>query len=334
MCIWTGYGLFQIIGPRHLRLDIPLGLFVFCLGGVLTLGWLAFVAAELGVFSAMSIALIGTLLGASGWLISRRRGSRIVLNWKESGRGEIIFLIALIALMGVLYLRPHEFIFGGADAGVYVNLGARISRSGSWLISNPDFSAVAPGDYPMLFREQPPSLIPRYYHLPGFYVTDGDAGNIIPQFYPLHPVWLALAYEWGGLWASLFMTPLWGMLGVLALYFAVRESFDRRLAVLAAGLLALAPTQIWFARYPTSETLTQFLLFAGLCAFARHVRHDENAWAVLAGLALGQVMLVRADTYFLLVVLPVYAAYLRWRRRLDRLICTTFTSPADRFRQR
>lgn len=318
LCIWAGYGLFQLLGPRGFRSDVPSGLFLFGLSGVLVLGWVALVAVEFGFFSAGAIVLVGTLLGGAGWLVARRRNTRVALIWAGSWRGEIIFLLALIAVMGVLYLRPHEFIFGGADAGVYVNLGANIVRTGRWLISNPTLSAVPPSDYPMLFREHPPYLIPRYYHLPGFYVPDSGAGTIIPQFYPLHPVWLALAHGLGGVWANLFMTPLWGILGVLALYFAVREAFDYRLAVIAAALLAVTPTQIWFSRYPTAEVLTQFLLFSGLYAFARHVRYGENWSAVLAGLALGQVMLVRIDMYFLLGVLPIYTAYLRLRRRLDR----------------
>jgi 4-amino-4-deoxy-L-arabinose transferase-like glycosyltransferase len=318
LCLWTGYGLLQLIGPKTLRLDVPGGLFLFGLAGVLTLGWIAFVAAELGFFSAVAIAVLGVLLGLSGWLVGRRRGPRVSLDRTGSRRAENILLIGLIALMGVLYLRPHEFIFGGADAGVYVNLGAQISRSGRWLISNPDLAAIPPADYPMLFREQPPDQVPRYYHLPGFYIADGNAGTIIPQFYPLHPIWLAIAHGLGGVWANLYMTPLWGILGVLALYIAVREAFDHRLAAIAAGLLAITPTQIWFSRYPTAETLTQFMLFSGLYAFARHARRGENWSAALAGLALGQVMLVRIDTYFLLGILVVYAAYLRLRRRLDR----------------
>ncbi len=318
LCMWTGYGVFQLVGPGHFRDDIPASLFLFELSGVIVLGWMALVAAELGVFSAGAVALLGVLLGGVGWLVGQRRGAGVVFTWTASRRGEIVFLLLLIVLMGVPYLRPHEFIFGGADAGVYVNLGANIARTGRWLISNPDLAAVLPSDYPMLFREQPEDFAPRYYHLPGFYVSDHGAGTIIPQFYPLHPVWLALAHGLGGVRANLFVTPLWGMLGVLALYVALREALGRRVAAVGAFVLALAPTQIWFSRYPTAEALTQFLLFGGLYAFARYARRGERWAAILAGLALGQVMLARIDHYFLLGALPVYAAYLILQRRFDR----------------
>jgi 4-amino-4-deoxy-L-arabinose transferase-like glycosyltransferase len=318
LTVWAGYGLFQLVGPKTLRSDVPTGIFVLGLGGTLTLGWIALVTAELGVFSAYAIAAAGVLLGGAGWLVARRHGTRIMLSRSNTQRGEIIFLSTLIVIMGMLYFRPHQFILGGADAGVYINLGANLSRTGSWLIHNSDLSEIPRNDYAMLFREHPSHLIPRYIHLPGFYVSDSGANTILPQFYPLHPIWLAVAHGLGGLWANLFMTPLWGLLGVLALYFAVREAFDRRLAAVAATILAVTPTQIWFSRYPTAEVLTQFLLFGGFYAFARHVRRGDTWSAVLAGMALGQVMLVRPDMYFLLGIPPVYAAYLHLKHRFDR----------------
>lgn len=312
---WTGYGLLQLIGPRGFRSDLPAGIFSLGLCGMLSLGWIALTIAELGVFSVYAVTALGILLGTIGWLVAHRQETHITLRWSRTQLAEIIFLTALIALTGVLYFRPHQFILGGADAGVYVNLGANLSRTGSWLIHNSDLSEIPQNDYTMLFREHPPYLIPRYIHLPGFYSSDNNAGKILPQFYPLHATWLAIAHGLGGLRANLSITPLWGLLGVLALYFAVREAFDRRLAAVATTILAVTPTQIWFARYPTAEVLTQFLLYSGFYAFARHIRRGETWSAVLAGLALGQVMLTRPDMYFLLGIPPVYAAYLHLKHR-------------------
>ncbi|MBI5567274.1 MAG: glycosyltransferase family 39 protein [Chloroflexi bacterium] len=317
LCLWTGFGLLHLLPIKRTTLDAATAIFVSLVFGVLLLGWVATAATELGVFRAEAIVVLGLLVGAAGAWRAKRRGLTVQLE--RTPRLESAFLIALIGLMVALYFRSHEFIFGGADAGVYINLGATISRSGGLILNNPDLAALPPDDIEQLFRPQPPNQLPRYYHLPGFYIADDNAGQITPQFYPLHPVWLAVAYGLRGLAGSLNLTPLWGLLGVLAVYFAVREAFGRvRLAALAAGLLAITSTQIWFARYPTAETLTQFLLFAALYGLARHARTREGWAAVLAGMALGQVMLVRIDMYFLLAVPLIYAAYLRLRRQLDR----------------
>jgi len=317
LCAWTGLGLLHLLPIKRTTLDAATVIFLSLVSGVLLLGWVALVATELGIFRAEAILALGVLVGAAGAWRAWRRGLKVQVT--RTPQLESVFLIALIGLMIALYFHPHEFIFGGADAGVYVSLGASINRSGGLIVKNPDLTALPPGDVDMLFRPQPPNQLPHYYQLPGFYAGDDNAGLIIPQFYPLHPVWLAIAYSLRGLAGSLNLTPLWGLLGVLAVYFAVREAFGRaRLAALAAGLLAITSTQIWFARYPTAETLTQFLLFAGLYGLARYARTRESWAAVLAGVALGQVMLVRIDTYFLLAVPVIYAAYLRLRRQLDR----------------
>ncbi len=318
VCGWAGYGIFRLIGPGHIQGKEPERMFACLATGVLLIGWLALLMAELGLFSAVATLSIGVLVGTAGLFVGWQRKARVEGENAVFQRWEWGFLALLLILTGILYFRPHEFIFGGADAGVYVNLGANIARTGKWLLHLPDLAAIPQDAYPMFFREHPPYLVPRYNYLPGFYVPDSGAQTIIPQFFPLHPVWLAIANGIGGVWANLYMTPIWGILGVLAFYFAVREAFEPRLAAVAAALLALTPTQVWFARYPTSEVLTQFLLFCGLWAFARYARWGERWTAVLAGIALGEVMLARIDTYFLLGILPLYAAYLRLRRQLDR----------------
>jgi 4-amino-4-deoxy-L-arabinose transferase-like glycosyltransferase len=317
LCLWTGFGLLHLLPIKRTSLDVAAALFVSLVSGVLLLGWVATVATELHVFRAEWIVMLGVIIGATGAWQAKRRGLNV--QFERIPRLEAAFLIALIGLMITLYFRPHEFIFGGADAGVYVNLGATISRSGGLILENPDLTALPPEDIDMLFRPQPSNQLPNYYHMPGFYVGDNNAGQITPQFYPLHPVWLAVAHGLRGLGGSLYLTPLWGLLGVLAVYFAAREAFGRvRLAALTAGLLAITATQIWFARYPTAEALTQFLLFAGLYGLARYARTHEGWAALLAGVALGEVMLVRIDMYFLLAVPILLAAYLRLHRQLDR----------------
>jgi hypothetical protein len=239
-----------------------------------------------------------------------------------------VLLIWLLAA-GWLFFRPHEFIIGGADAGVYVNLSASIAENGRILIQDPILADLEPTLYPALLRHLPPtenaSVIAPYYALPGFYITDASAGEITPQFFHLHPVWQAVAYSLGGVRAALLMTGLWAMGGALALYLIVRQLVSWEAAVLALAALSLNALQVWFARYPTTEMLTQFLLWAGLWAlilWLQAIKEEKSGnerlialLGLLSGLALGQLFLVRIDMYFLLIVPGVIWLWLRQNGR-------------------
>ncbi len=285
---------------------------------VWTGGW-GVVLAHLGWFSLTGLWLISLGYGIAVGVWLRAAGRPLSVPLRVDWRSGVPVLFILV-LGSVFFFRPHEFIFGGADAGVYVNLGANIARTGAWRIRDPVIAQLPSELYPGVFREHPPSMIPQYVPLPGTYLTDGSTGEVTPQFYPLHPVWLAIFYAIGGLRLSLFATPLWGLLACVMVYFAGKASFGFRVGLLSATLLILTATQIWFSRYPTAEVLTQLLLFGGLYAFARHLDQSQRSswWGVLAGLALGQALLVRLDLYFLLAVPLGYGVYLRLERRFDR----------------
>jgi hypothetical protein len=275
-------------------------------------GGLGVVLAQLGQFSLARLWLVSLSyeLILVLWIWRSGMPWRLVVS---GDRRERVALLTLVVIAGALFFHPHEFIWGGADAGVYVNLGANIARTGAWRIYEPLIAEMDPALYPAMFREQPAPLIPQYVPLPGTYLTNSGAGEVTPQFYPLHPVWLAILYAVGGLRFSLYATPFWGLLGCVMVYLSGRIVFSRRVGMLSALFLALTATQIWFSRYPTSEVLTQMLLFGGICSFTLYLRENESSgWqGFLAGLAFGQALLSRIDLYVLAVLPVVFALYCR-----------------------
>jgi 4-amino-4-deoxy-L-arabinose transferase-like glycosyltransferase len=127
---------------------------------------------------------------------------------------------------------------------------------------------------------------------------------------------------------GLLATPLWGLVGIAAVYFLTRSLFDRRAALLAAVLLGMVILQNWFARYPTAEVLTQAYLYAGLYALSRVLRQHEaqRSWGFLAGLWMGLIFLTRIDMILVLVLLPIpliaLAAMRRWTAGLTSFVLT------------
>ena len=226
-----------------------------------------------------------------------------------------MLLLVWLCVAGVLYLRPHQFITGAADAGVYVNLGANIADSGGILIHDPVLAGIDRSLDTVLLREQPDKKPVPYYIYPGFYVPGDPPGLIIPQFYPLHPTWLAVFQSLGGLTGNLLATPWWALLASLAVYLAAREMFGRRAAGLALAGLTVTALQVWFARYPTAEMLTQYLVWMGIFALAAWLsgRQPARLWALVAGASLGEVLLTCLDAYFLVAIPIVLGLWLHWR---------------------
>ncbi len=222
---------------------------------------------------------------------------------------KVVLLLWFVAALW-LFFRPHQFIHGGADAGVYVNLAAQIDRIGSIVFQDETFAQLDPA-VQAIFARPISNPIASSYLLPAFYLTDVANGQVEPQFYPFHPVWQAIAYGLGGLTAALLLNGLWTLLSCLAIYLFVRELVGWETAVLALVALSLSAMQVWFARYPTTEMQTQFFLWVGFWATAVWLkkRQPTSLWAFVAGSSLGVIFLVRIDVIFML---PILLAFITW----------------------
>jgi 4-amino-4-deoxy-L-arabinose transferase-like glycosyltransferase len=214
-----------------------------------------------------------------------------------------------------LMLRPHQFITGAADAGVYVNLGANIAKTGSIVIHD-DVLADMDITLQQAFLRPIDNPIANSYVFPAFFVMNGGTGVIMPQFYPLHPVWQAVVYDFGGVSAELLLPGLWGVLGALVIYLTTRQITDWRIAALALVGLSLNELQVWFSRYPTSETLTQYFFWVSIWGTVVWLgnRKPPQLWALLAGVSLGMTFLTRIDMLFLLPLLLLIIVW-QWRRQ-------------------
>ncbi len=298
--------------------------FVALILGLAVALWLGLILASLGWFSIERLIAAQVAVSLLAGLAARRRGPA---NLARPHRAEAALLV-LLAGCAVVYFRPHEQVLGAADAGVYVSMGAHIARTGSLLVHDEEIARLDPQVYAALFREQPPDSGARFYQFPGFYLSDSQPGLIIPQFFALQAVSIAIPTAIGGVRAGLYTTPVWGVLGVASVYFFTRGLFGRRAALLGAAALAITATQIWFARYSTAEVLTQALLFAGLYALTRALsRQTQTAgWGVAAGLWMGLVFLARIDMVLVSVALVAalvgLAAARQWHSGLTAFVLT------------
>lgn len=307
--------------PHGRRWDFSLGFAALVLGIVL-IGWVALALAEAGAFSVavllMAVAAVSGLLFLWRWRATGHEPTEGFLAPQDRlARWEWVMLAVWLAAAMWLFFRPHEYVFGGADAGVYISLGAEIAHNGGFRVTDEILAGLSPELRAAVLRPLPNTPFADSYYLPGFYVTNEAAGQLTPQFYPLHPVLQAVVYGVAGggaagVRAELFLTGLWIILGTLAVYLTARDIGGPVAGALALAGLTLSALQVWFGRYPTSEALTQLLLWTGIWSAGRWLeeRRPAGLWAFLAGCAFGSVFLVRIDS---LVLLPIFAVVLAWR---------------------
>ena len=273
-----GDGLFELFSLRA-----AVSVAVAC--PVLTLlalaGWFTVpvIAVSLGACAVGAFAL-GR--GRSGWVRATR--------WDAGGLALVLGSLALYAW------RPAEYVLNNRDPGVYTLFADRLARTGALLHHDRLVGAVA-SFHPLLEGKK----------YPGFYVYGQDF--VVPQFFPGPFALLGFGNLVGGVWGSLLVVPIMGALSVGVAFVLGSEIFGRWAGRLGAALLATSYAQVWWARHPASEVMTQFLVLIGLWLAVRFVRNGERFSGVLAGLLLGVIMLVRVDAFLAAAALPVLFAY-------------------------
>ncbi len=196
--------------------------------------------------------------------------------------------LVLVGLALFFNVPPAEWIAGGRDPGVYMNEGIQISQRGSLVVTDPTVTAVPTRFQSLFFPPMPPHEwgYERRRFL-SFYILDSAAGTVVGQFPHLFPTWIAIGYDLNGITGARYVSGLWSLLGVLAVYFAGAWLMGRAAGFAGALLLTVHVSQVWFASQPSAELTLQTLIFAGLLAHARAHVDEDRFFAPLAGTILG-----------------------------------------------
>lgn len=308
------------------RLRVPWdeALFLAVAASVAAASWVGLALAEAGRFSlpgAGAILGLGSLLAAG---LGRRR-----LTWPLPPIGRLTqtlpaFSVLILAL--ALQARPSEHIVGGRDPGVYVATMALIGRTGGISHTDPAVLAIPREDVTLFFRnpQNPDFSWGRFSGIP---LERPETGRVFPEFFHLFPAFGAYLFQALGVKGALATSSLFGVLGTLSVFFAFRRIFGPAPALLGSLLLAGNVVQVWFARYPISEPLSQFLMFLGILAFSHWEERGSPAFGVLAGVALGLSLLVRIDSVLIIVSIGLYLLVRRAHRDLPLRVAAPLLVP-------
>ncbi|MGA9350330.1 MAG: glycosyltransferase family 39 protein, partial [Anaerolineae bacterium] len=294
--------------------------FLSLLISVLIAGLIGLVLAQAGIFSLVGLLLALAAYSVFCLALIAAKGARLAFSLTSIrlGREEAI-IIFLLCLSLLLYAKPAEYIIGWLDAGWYVNTGIHIAKTGSLTGESQVFASLPPSAKPLFYSSFAslkgmfpyfPDVASRGIYLWAFAVADPARGEVTAYHPPLFSIWIAIFYALGGVRFCLYATPFFGALGVLSLYFAGKAMFGREVGLLAAALLAISFTQIYFSRVPYSEVLTQCLLFSGIYTLTTYTLERKPLYAAIAALSFGQAILSRIDS--LIVVLPLVMFFGCW----------------------
>jgi len=281
--------------------------------------------AALALIALLASALVARLGGwfhpALPWLVvglllawmAVRRTPPAAVRPPPATPWKIIAPLAL-ALGGFYGVTPAENLAGNWDPGVYVAQGVAATRSNDWTL--PDSAAN------LVDKDTRRILYPRDRNqrvkMPGFYAPRDRPDQLIPQFSPLYPTALSLAFSIGGLPLALRVDALC-ILAALLLMADLAGRWNRRpaAALICLIIAGLHPATIWFARFHTCESLA-LLLFVllghALCLLFE--QPDKRN----AGIAAGCLMLLPWTTTtaipvaaLALLILPVRHIPIRYR---------------------
>lgn len=313
--IATGWPLVVRLGGTTHPLDT---LYQAALVGMLFHGGCAVLLASMGVFSlGLHLGCTSVFVVVNGWLVRRLGAVLFPIGAALSPvRWELVTMGLILSITVVLNGTPSEVIFGGRDAGIYANTGFAIARTGA-IVQHDAIVAdlatrrssdadAAQGWSNLLGVQSGDRFMATRMRLAGLFISESDAmsGTYTPQFLHLFPSWIGLFSAAFGVRMGLLATGLAGLMGVWGVGMAGRALFGPAVGIIAMLLLALNGVQVWFSRYPMSETTAQWLFFAmvyGMVRYHAPARADRSLIALIMGLAAGQFLLARLDFVFVLV---------------------------------
>lgn len=267
------------------RIELAEVAILAAIGGVAVVGWAALLLAQAGRYSLVAVTAVAAIAAAvivgALWRtaeVSAPAAARPAASVGATALAVVTFVVSLAAFLpGAPYALPDK------DPGVYVIHGASIAREGS--ISVPDDLRAEGAE---LLERGPGARFAGLW-------TEGSTTSITPQFYHLYPALLAVAHDLGGLSAEFHMNPLLGALSVVALALAARSAAGGIAGWLTAAFLVTNMLQVWQAKYPTTEILTQLLVGGALLGALVAMRTGLRAPAGAAGVFAGLTFLARPD---------------------------------------
>lgn len=282
---------------------------------VLLVGSLALALGHVGALTLPAVLGPTVVLGVAGALLLARSPvrPRVVVDRREAA-----LLLGLGLLAGFMFFPGFPYGGGDKDPGVYVEHAQYMSRTGDLLINDPVLDkSVVPAFQP----SSPNARFAGLWVLPGGYVEH----EVQPGFYHFYSSVLASAHLVGGDTALFNVNPLLALLSVLGLALLARRMAGWVAAAVVGVLLATNMLEVWQAKYPSTEVLSQLMLIGALLAVVVALQARWRTAAAVAGALTAACWLVHPAGILVVLGAVGVGCALVVLRRFD-LRCTAFAA--------
>ncbi len=261
------------------------------------------VLAASSAFSVPALFLCNAVATLFGYLLVGRRREEGVRRHTPAGLGAAITALAL-----VVYWPAFQTHMAASDSSSYLAAGIRLARSGSLVTVDPLLAQLSDVEKRKLF----PSIFgyswkPPYSRMPGGMVVESLAGErVTSTFFPLPALWAAVFADLLGPSVAGGYAPVFAALALWACWIVMRTRAGPIACLAAIVVLALNAATYWAARFPLSEPLVWFFLWAGLAAHDAWEDEGLGADGFAMGVLFGATVLARPE-YGLFIALAFFA---------------------------
>lgn len=284
------------------------------------------VASLAQCFLAPQVALLAILVtwAYARWVPAVEAGATTPSTSRPNAR--VVWLIIAVTLF--FRLVPYNYVFGGQDQGVYVNMAAQIVHGGGVRVADETMARISdPASRARYFDDNYVQQLQR----PGIYASAlaADGAPILEfQFYHLFAVWMAVFSGLFGQTAGVYALTFMAVASVVYFYRLALALGGTRTAAWAGFLLACNPLHAFFSKFSVTEVPT--LMFSGmglgfLAIYAtaplgeRHTR-----WLILAAMGIAGVFFTRISGFmylpFLVAIALLTALWDDQRRRAASIV--------------
>lgn len=212
--------------------------------------------------------------------------------------------VVLLLLVGLFFRLPaFQYVLGGQDEGVYVNMANYIERTGGIATRDTVLERLQGTDAARVYMQNnrlTGAAGDEYgagTYLPGVYLHTPGGAKLEFQFYHLFPVWIALFGGVFGIGFGIYALTFFAMLSILFFYrLALILTGSHSAALMAGLLLALSPLHAFFSKFPVTEVPALAFSTAGftyLAAYWSAPEQRQRRWLWLSAAAFAGLFFTR-----------------------------------------